>query len=363
MKKLVTFGEVMGRFEAPPYRRLVQAMPGTLQVTFAGAEANVAATNAILGAPSTFVSVIPRNPLGDACVHSLQAVGISTERIYRAGDRLGLYFVETGINQRPSRVVYDRDHTGISEFEPDDYDWDSIFQDADWFHVSGITPALSEKSAEATRIACQRARDHDLTVSFDLNYRAKLWNWDPSRGRRQLAQDTMATLLPYVDVLIGNEADAEDTLSIRAGNTAVEQGQLEIDRYPGVASQIISKYPNVRYVAITLRESCSASHNRWGAMLYVRDNESAYFAPRAAGKYQPYDIRNVVDRIGAGDSFAGALIFALRDSELKSNHESAVGFAAAASALCHSIQGDFNYSSREEIEALLSGETSGRVKR
>lgn len=363
MKKLVTFGEIMARFEAPVKMRLTQAMPGQLSVTFAGAEANVAVTNALLGAPSAFVSVVPNNPIGLACISTLRAVGIDTSNIIRGGERLGLYFLEHGANQRPSQVVYDRSHSAIVETDPEAYDWQSLFAGADWFHISGITPALSANTKNASVAACREAKALGLTVSCDLNYRGKLWNWDPSKAKRQLARETMAEILPNIDILIGNEGDAEDMLGIRAGESDVERGRLEVDRYAEVARQISERFKNLKSIAFTLRESLSATHNRWGAMLYDVATKQAHYAPDREHSYSPYEITDIVDRVGAGDSFSGALVYALREPSMRNSQRNVVAFATAASALCHSIHGDFNFVTKDEVLALVGGDTTGRVKR
>ncbi|MCH8829382.1 MAG: sugar kinase, partial [Planctomycetes bacterium] len=242
-------------------------------------------------------------------------------------------------------------------------DWNAAFDAADWFHITGITPAVSKNAADAALESVQQAKRHGLTVSCDLNYRKKLWNWDPDRSRDALARETMSKLMPFVDVVIANEEDAELALGISAGETDVDSGELNIDGYQHVARQIVSRFPNVRTVAITLRESVSASHNNWGAMLYDSTSETAFFAPLDdENRYRPYEIRNIVDRVGAGDSFAGALIVALNAPEL-SEPQTALSYAAAASCLKHSIKGDFNYAVRSEIEALMCGTGSGRVQR
>lgn len=364
MSKIVTFGEIMGRLNPPGHARLRQCLPGPLHWTFAGAEANVAVSLSLLGAASGFVTSLPQNPLGDACVATLRSFGIDTDRILRRPDgRLGLYFVETGANQRPSQVVYDRAGSTISVTPPEAYDWDGAMSDASWLHVSGITPALSAAAAASTREAVIAAKRAGVTVSCDLNFRQKLWRWQSAVPPRELAEQTMRTILPHVDVLVANEADCHDVLQIAAEGTDIDAGKLAIDRYPQVAQQVVDQFQNLRYVAITLRESHSASHNDWGGMLYERDRREAHFAPLTdAGEYAPYPIRNMVDRVGAGDAFAAGLIFALTTPELALPAD-AVRFAVAASCLAHSIEGDFNFSSRAEVEALMGGATSGRVIR
>jgi 2-dehydro-3-deoxygluconokinase len=359
----VTFGEIMGRFAPSGLLRLSQALPGSLDVTFAGAEANVAASLAMLGMPSSFVTALPKNPLADACVASLRAVGVDTRHILRTDDgRLGLYFLETGANQRPSQVIYDRDGSSISMTPAEKYDWPAKLQGAAWLHITGITPSLSATAAESTLAAVQAAKQAGLNVSCDLNFRKKLWRWDRSLTPRELAERTMRKVLPWVDVVIANEEDCGDVLSIRMDESDFRSGRLSVHRYPNVARRVAEQFSNLSHVAITLRESISASHNNWGGMLYVVNEDTAYFAPQSAGSYQPYEIRNIVDRVGAGDSFAAGLIFSLNTPQL-SDPSTSIRFAAAASCLAHSIVGDFNYSTRAEIEALMGGATSGRVVR
>jgi len=363
MKRIVAFGEVMARLAAPGRLRLRQALPGALEVTFAGAEANVAASLSMLGAEAALASALPANPIADACVGTLRGLGVDTKPVLRTAEgRLGLYFLESGANQRPSHVVYDREGSAISVTPPEAYDWSSILRGASWFHVTGITPSLSRAAADASLAAAEAARAHDATVSCDLNFRKKLWRWDPDRTPGALAESIMRRILPHVDVVIANEGDCADVLGIRAGASDVESGHLELDHYPDVARQLVSQFPNVQHVAITLRESISATHNNWGAMLYAAREDHACFAPLVDGAYQPYRITDIIDRVGGGDSFAAGLIFALLTPEL-STPQTALNFAVAASCLAHSIKGDFNFSTRREVEALMHGSSSGRVVR
>lgn len=360
---VVTFGEVMGRLAPTGGKRLIQCLPGQLDVTFAGAEANVAVSLAQLGISARFVSAVPRNDVADGCIQMLQGLGVDTRFVVRSDvGRMGLYFVEGGANQRPSRVVYDRDHSSISMTSPEKYAWSDILRDACWFHISGITPAVSRTAAEATLASVQTARESGVTVSCDLNFRKKLWRWEPSSKPRELAQKTMREILPLVDVVVANEEDAADVLDIRAGTTDVDSGELEIERYPDVAHQIKGQFPNITHVGITLRESFSASHNNWGAMLFDASTNETYFAPMRGGEYEPYEIRNIVDRVGAGDAFSAGLICALISDDMNEPAD-ALRFAVAASCLAHSIPGDFNLVRRDEIEALVRGAGSGRVVR
>ncbi|MEZ0218366.1 MAG: sugar kinase [Rariglobus sp.] len=360
---IVTFGEIMGRLCPSGHRRFIQSMPGNLELTFAGAEANVAASLTIFGMPTRFVTALPFNVLGDACVQTLRGIGVDTSHMLRVkSGRLGLYFVEKGANQRPSNVAYDRDHSAISQTSHDCFNWTTIFADARWLHVSGITPALSRIAFESVLAAVRAAKAAGLTVSCDLNFRKKLWQWEPRLSASSLAARCMTEILPFVDVVIANEEDASDVLGIHAGNSDIQGGRLDVDRYPAVAREIARRFPNVSKIAITLRESISASHNNWGAMLYDVAGKTSTFAPLADGVYRPYEIRDIVDRVGGGDSFAAGLIFALNTPELAASSD-AIRFAVAASCLAHSIEGDFNFSSRMEVETLMEGNASGRVVR
>ena len=361
MSKVITFGEIMGRLAPRGFLRFRQAMPGSLDMTFAGAEASVAASVVHLGGQAAFVTALPDHAIADACVANLKAMGVDTRHIVRTKrGRLGLYFLETGANQRPSTVIYDREGSSVSMTEQ--YPWEEIFSGAGWFHVSGITAAISNIASEAVLAAVQAARAKGVTVSCDLNFRRKLWNWDKSVSPSELAQRTMRKILAHVDVVIGNEEDAGEVLGIHARDTDVQSGRVAIDKYPEVARQIAAQFPHVRKVAITLRESISASHNNWGAMLYDTAEDHAYYAPVRDGEYRAYPITHIVDRVGGGDAFAAGLIFALTTPELEAP-QSAVSFAVASSCLAHSISGDYNFSSRGEVEALMGGSGSGRVVR
>jgi 2-dehydro-3-deoxygluconokinase len=362
-KTVVTFGEIMGRIEPEGLKRFRQGMPGHLEISFSGAEANVAVSNKVMGRNVRYISAIPNHAIGQACLDSVRKFGVDTSYVHITEGRLGLYFVETGANQRPSSVIYDREHSVIAETPAEAYDWKGVFKDAHWLHISGITPAISETAAEASLAAVKEAKAAGLTVSCDLNFRKKLWKWQPGASPRELAEKTIRGMLPYIDVVIGNEEDAWDILQIKAGDTDVHSGKLEIDRYPDVAKQIIVQFPNVSKVAVTLRESLSASHNNWGAMLYDGASHEACFAPLSGGVYKPFEIKNIIDRVGGGDAFSAGLVYALTDAELSSSQQDSLAYAVAASCLCHSIKHDFNYSSREEVMSLMKGDASGRVKR
>ena len=353
----------MGRLCPPGFKRFRQSMPGDLNLTFAGAEANVAASVAMLGGKTRFVTALPDNDITAACLASLQALGIDTSRIVVTNSgRLGLYFVEAGANQRPSRVIYDRSHSSISMTPAQAYEWEAIFADAGWLHVTGITPSLSKTAAEATLEAVKQAKAAGVTVSCDLNFRKKLWLWEPGVSSHDLAQKTMRRALPYVDVVIANEEDASDVLGIHAENTDVHAGKIDAEKYTQVGAEIARQFSNISWVAITLRESVSASHNNWGAMLYQSSTGESIFSPGVNGQYKPYEIRQMVDRVGGGDAFAAGLIFAFNTPDLQ-EPGTALSFAVAASCLAHSIYGDFNFSTRPEVEALLQSGGSGRVVR
>ncbi len=339
-KNIVTFGEIMMRLATPGHLRFIQS--NHLEMTFGGGEANVAVSLSLFGHHAALVTRLPSNPLGDTCEARLKMTGVDTRHILRGGERLGIYFLETGASQRASTVTYDRAHSSISTIDPADLDWEKIFEGVDWFHFTGITPALSEEAAQATLSAAQAARQRGIQVSCDLNFRKKLWS-------TAQAQETMSKIVPFVDVCIANEEDAEKVFGIKAGSTAVESGQLDHQRYVEVAEQLTTRF-GFASVAITLRESISASRNGWSAMLYT--GGQAHFSKR-------YDI-TIVDRVGGGDSFAAGLI-----DQLVQGIEpaTAIEFAVAASCLKHSILGDFNYVSRSEVAALMSGDGSGRVQR
>eukprot|EP00747_Dinoflagellata_sp_TGD_P222498 gnl/TRDRNA2_/TRDRNA2_94203_c0_seq1.p1 gnl/TRDRNA2_/TRDRNA2_94203_c0~~gnl/TRDRNA2_/TRDRNA2_94203_c0_seq1.p1 ORF type:complete len:373 (+),score=62.90 gnl/TRDRNA2_/TRDRNA2_94203_c0_seq1:65-1183(+) len=361
-KPVVTFGEIMCRLCPPANIRLRQAHE--LEVLYAGAEASVAASICIFGGAARYVTALPKTQMAEAAMDMIRSSGIDTQYIVRTDEgRLGVYFLETGANQRPSTVQYDRDGAAIAITPPDKYDWDAIFDGAQWLHLSGITPALTQCAADATLAAAKKAKAAGCQVSMDLNFRGKLWKWQKGKSSRDLCRETMGAILPFVDVVIANEEDCSDVLNIKAGDTDVHSGSLDLARYPDVARQVVKLFPNVSKVAITLRESISASHNNWGAMLYDKSSDTPYFAPLdAKDSYKPYEITHIVDRVGGGDSFAAGLIFALTTPEL-SSPQVALNYAIAASCLKHSIKGDCNYSTRGEVEALMGGSGSGRVVR
>ncbi|MCM1989159.1 sugar kinase [Oceanirhabdus seepicola] len=340
-KKVVTMGEIMLRLSTPGYERFTQAK--IFDVVYGGGEANVAVSLANYGFNSYFVSKLPANPIGQSAVNHLKRFGVTTDYISRGGERVGLYFLETGASMRPSKVVYDRANSAIAEADILDFDFDEIFKDAQWFHFSGITPALSEKAAILTEEALKAAKRHGVTVSVDLNYRKKLWT--PER-----AKEVMTNLMQYVDVCIGNEEDAEKVLGFKPGKTDVTKGELELDGYKDIFRQMKEQF-DFKYVVTTLRESYSASDNGWSALIY--DGNEFYHSRK-------YDVR-IVDRVGGGDSFAGGLIYGLLNTE--KDFKEALEFAVAASALKHTIKGDFNLVTVDEVETLVNGDASGRVQR
>lgn len=362
--RIVTFGEVMLRLAPPGTYRLRQVLPGSLDATFGGGELNVAVSVALQGGRSAFLTAVPDNVVTDSLHQELGKLGVDADLLLRhKHGRFGIYFVETGANQRGGTVTYDRENASITHCGPEHYDWNRVFADAGWFHITGITPALCERTAQAALESVRQARQRGISVSCDLNFRKKLWRWRSGTKPVDLARETMRAMMPYVDLVIANEEDADLSLGIAAKNTDVAGGHLHIEGYGDVARTIVQQFPNIARVAITLRESISASHNNWGALLYDKSQDRVWLAPLAAdGQYEPYEIRNIVDRVGAGDSFSGGLIFALTTPEL-SAPETALRYAVAASCLKHTIIGDFNYSTRAEIEALMSGGGSGRVQR
>jgi 2-dehydro-3-deoxygluconokinase len=363
MRTVVTLGEIMVRFSTPGFLRLCQSFPGTLDTRFAGAEANVAASICMFGGTARFVTSLPNNTIADACVAYLRGLGVDTSAIVRTrSGRMGSFYLETGANQRGSFVLYDRDNSSFAITPWEEYHHEAIFQDAAWVHVSGITPALSRETSSLTLDLLREAKNRGIMTSIDLNFRKKLWNWETGLSANQLARRTVLGLLPYIDVLFSNEEDTAEVLGIQAIDTDVERGIVGAQCYAEVARRIIGDFGNILFVAITLRESISASINRWGAMLFDSKRGLAFFAPSRDGLYFPYEINNIVDRVGTGDAFAGSLIYALSSPDL-GDPELALRFSAAASCLCHSIVGDINYVSRHEVETVMQGVETGRVQR
>jgi len=345
--RVVTFGEVMLRLNPPGFERILQTPK--FEATFGGGEANVAISLANYGVDATYVTVLPANPIGDACVAWLRGFGVDTLQIVRGGERMGIYYLEAGANQRASKVIYDRANSSIASAQPGCLDWDEIFAGAGWFHITGITPALSQSAADLSLEAVRAAKEKGLTVSCDYNYRNKLWKYGKS------APQVMTELVRYADVGIANEEDCQRSLGIQvaAGDweAAVEKGQLDPTKYRALCQKVFEAFPNLKLQAITLRESYSASHNGWSACLF--NGESFYLSTQ-------YDITHIVDRVGGGDAFAAGLIYGLISSM---EEEQALDFAVAASCLKHSIPGDVNLVNVEEVKKLMSGEASGRVQR
>ena len=338
--KVVTFGELMIRLQPYNYERFVQA--DHLEFTFGGGEANVAVSLANYGLDAAYVTKLPAHAIGQAAVNSLRRYGVDTSMIVRGGDRVGIYFNEKGASQRGSVCIYDRAHSAIQESQPSDFDWDKIFEGVDWFHFTGITPALGPNLVETCKEACKAAKAHGVKISCDLNYRGKLWT-------RAEARAAMTELCRYVDVCISNEEDAKDVFGIEAEDTDITGGKLNKEGYKSVAKQLMDQF-GFEKVAITLRTSISASDNDWAGMLY--DGKDFCFS-------KEYHLR-IVDRVGGGDSFGGGLIYALLNGK---STQDAIEFAVAASALKHSIEGDFNRVTVAEVEKLSGGDGSGRVQR
>lgn len=341
--RYVTFGEIMLRLRSTEHYRLFQTP--IFEATFGGGEANVAVSLALLGEDVSFITAIPKNAIGEAALMELRKYGVDISKIKMVPDsRLGIYFLETGANQRPSLVVYDRANSAIAEASSEIFDFDSSLKNATWFHITGITPALSQRAATSALSAVKKAKDKGITVSIDLNYRKKLWKYGKT------APEVMCELTQYADVVIANEEDIQKCLGIEASSD-VTSGKLEIDVYKTLAENVKESFPNIKVVAITLRESKGADHNGWSAVLH---GQTGFYHSRH------YEITDIVDRVGGGDSFAAGLIYALSHFN---DEEKSINFAVAASALKHSVSGDFNLSRLSEIEALLKGDGSGRVLR
>jgi len=345
--RVVTLGEMMLRLKPPGFERFFQSP--VLEATFGGGEGNVAISLAIFGLDAAFVTAFPANPIADACIRFLKSYGVDTRFIARQGERMGIYYLEAGANQRPSNVVYDRAHSAISTARPEDFDWDAIFDGAGWFHITGITPALSATAAELSLASVQAAKTRGLTVSCDYNFRKKLWQYGKT------APEVMGELVKYVDVGIANEEDCQRSLGVSVSEGewehAVSAGELDTARYQALAEKMFATFPNLKYQTITLRESYSGSHNGWSACLY--NGKDFYLSQR-------YDITDIIDRVGGGDSFAAGLIYGLHTGM---SDQDALSFATAASCLKHSISGDVNLATVPEVRRLMAGDASGRVQR
>jgi 2-dehydro-3-deoxygluconokinase len=341
---VVTFGEIMLRLSPPGYQRFIQAR--SLDVVYGGGEANTAVALACLGATVDFVTVLPQNDLGDACLAYLRQYGVGVKHITRSGKRLGIYFLELGSMQRSSKVIYDREGSSFATICRGMIDWRAVFSGASWFHWTGITPAISACAADVCLEAVQTAKALGVTVSCDMNYRKNLWNWGKTAG------EVMPELLTYCDVAIANEEDTDKVFNIRAEGANITGGRLEAGQYRPVCEMLAERFPNLSAIAITLRVSHSASHNQWSAVLWH------------AGNFHvgtKYDLTHIVDRVGGGDAFAGGLIYGMNN--FQNDWQKNLDFAIAASCLKHTIVGDFNLISVPEVEKLLAGDVSGRVTR
>ena len=343
-KKVVTFGEIMLRLATPGYLRFNQT--DSFNATFGGGEANVAVSLANYGIPVDFVTRLPKNDIARSCVMDLKKYGVNTENIVYGGDRVGIYFLETGAVSRGSKVVYDRAHSAISEIQPGMVDWDKVFENAEWFHWTGITPAISQGAADACLEAIQKANEKGVTVSCDLNYRKNLWKYGKSCG------EVMPALVAGTDVVLGNEEDAAMALGIHPEGVDVTAGHVEGAAYESVSKQIMEKFTRVKKVITTLRGSKNANHNSWAGVLW--NGETLFESPQ-------YQITHIVDRVGGGDSFMGGLVYGLLT--YPEDDQKALNFAVAASCLKHTIYGDFNQVTVDEVEKLMGGDASGRVAR
>lgn len=340
--KVLTFGEIMLRLKAPGHERLMQSP--LMEATFGGGEANVAVSLANYGMDAAFLTVLPENTLGDACMGELRRFNVDTGRILRGPGRMGIYFLEAGANQLPSKVIYDRADSSIALAGPGSIDWDQALEGIDWFHITGITPAISKSLMELSMESVKEAKGRGIKVSCDLNYRKNLWKYGKS------AQEVMSELAKYADVLIANEEDVQKSLGITI-DVKVETGNIDKDKYKQLSNKVLEAYPNVELIAITLRESRSADANGWSACM---NNRESFYVSRH------YDINDIIDRVGGGDSFGGGLIYGLTHF---ADYQEALEFATAASCLKHSILGDFNRVSVEDVKKLMSGDGSGRVQR
>ncbi|MFX1419164.1 MAG: PfkB family carbohydrate kinase [Promethearchaeota archaeon] len=342
--RVITFGEIMLRLSPPNFQRFSQAR--SFDAIYGGGEANVAVSLANFGIPVDYITRLPKNEIGDACIQFLRQYGVNTEKIIRGGSRMGIYFLEMGSTVRPSKVIYDRANSAIATAEINMFNWETIFQGSSWFHFTGITPAISQNLADLCLEAGKIAKKKDLIVSCDLNYRSKLWQY----GKQP--EEIMSKIVKYCDLIVANEEDVEKIFGIKAPDTDITSGELDPEKYNKVVKEVMIKFPNLKYIAITLRGSISASHNTWSGILY--DGNKIYIGPK-------YNITHIVDRIGGGDSFVGGIIYGFMTYE--NDLQMILNFAVAASCLKHSILGDFNLVSVDEVLKLLSGDTSGRVSR
>jgi len=343
-KYVVTLGEIMLRLKSPGHERLLQSP--TLEATFGGGEANVAISLANFGLRARFITALPNNPIGESSIRFLRSMDVDTTKIIKQGDRMGVYFLEAGSGPRPSKVIYDRMNSAISQAKITDFNWEDCFKDAQWLHITGITPALSQRSADLSLFAVKKAKEMGLTVSCDLNYRKKLWKYGKT------APEIMNQMMPYINVVIANEEDIQKSLGITS-DQQIGGVELSREKYNTLAKQVLDTYKNVQFVAITLRESYSANYNEWAAMGLSREVNKTYYSKK-------YSIKNIVDRVGGGDSFGAGLIYCLVQ---KMDNQESLEFAVAVSALKHTIPGDINRVSIEEVKVLMQGDSSGRVQR
>ncbi|HLN54968.1 MAG TPA: sugar kinase [Bacteroidales bacterium] len=344
MKKVVTFGEIMLRLATPDHQRFTQA--NSLCVSFGGGEANVAVSLANFGIPVEYVTRLPKNDFGQSVIMDLRKHNVGVKHVIQGGDRLGIYFLETGSVSRPSKVIYDRANSAIAEIKPGMVNWDEVFKDATWFHWTGITPAISEGAASVCLEAIKAAKNNGMTVSTDLNYRKNLWKWGKKAG------EVMPELVNHCDIILGNEEDAEKVFGIKAEGADIAEGHVSAAEYKSVCEKLMKQFPQAKKVIITLRGSISADHNTWSGVLF--DGTQLFDAP-------VYQITHIVDRVGGGDSFMGGLIYGLLTYQ--GDDQKALNFAVAASCLKHTIPGDFNLVSVAEVEQLVKGDASGRVVR
>lgn len=356
MKTTVTFGELMVRITAPGVLRIRQAYPGPAEISFAGSEANVAESLAIQGCPSRFVTVLPENDVAECALSALRGRGVDTSCVVRRpSGRMGAYYVEGGASQRSSKVVYDRAGSLFSQCGRTAYRFSSAFRGADWLHVSGVSPAVSRKSADAALWAVKEAKKRGMTVSWDLNFRSKLWRWDPSRDPKTLAQEITAEILKYVDVVIGNIEDS-DSVGIYTND--------RIETNPDFCHEMMRRWPNLRLIVTILREIPTSTSDTWGGIIYDPATDRQTVAPLdGKGNYDPWRIDGIVDAIGTGDAFSAGLIYALKDPEINTDYRSVLEYTLACSCLAHTIKGDCNWTTREDVLALLKKGRGGRVQR
>lgn len=342
MTRIITFGEVMLRLKSPGHEKLFQS--SVLEASFGGGEANVAVSLANYGMDVRFVTALPDSAIGEACIMEMRKFGVDMASAVKTAGRMGMYFLETGANQRPSNVIYDREYSAIALAQLGTFDWDKAFENGTWLHITGITPAISEYAMNLSFEAVKKAKEKGLTVSCDFNYRKKLWQYGKT------AQEVMCELVKYCDIGIANEEDCQKSLGIKV-DVEVESGKLDTDKYKHLGDQVLNEFPNLKAIAITLRESVSADINGWSACL--NDGERFYLSKK-------YEMRDIIDRVGGGDSFSGGLIYGLNTYADK---QKALEFAVAASCLKHSIPGDFNRADIKQVEMLMNGDQSGRVQR